>query len=672
MQFLYPGFLWALSALAIPLLLHLFYFRRYKTVYFSNLRFLREVREETSVRNRLRNLLILLARMLAIAMLVMAFAQPVLPLRERIEAGRRSVSVFVDNSYSMQSFGEELSLFDQARRKSREILLGYGPDDRFQLLGHELSAGQNQWISRDDALQRLEEWDYTPSVKPLSVVRGRQQQAFQGEDGIREAWLVSDFQASIMDLTPADTQLQINLLPVRGVQERNVSIDTAWFESPVITLNQTVSLFYQIRNYSSDEVDNVRTSVDLDGQERPEGTVDLQPNATLTDTVQLTVMGTGWHTVAIRISDYPVNFDDTYYLSYYVEESVNILVVNDQVANPRIGAVFAQNPYFRVEETTVGQIAYDRLPEYQLVILYQPQAISSGLASALAQYENEGGNVLFVPSASGDINSYNAFLQGVGARSFGPWRDTDRSVGRINTEAFLFRDVFRQHRANMRLPKVTGSYTASGIGTSGESLLAFRDGGDLATFYPRGKGSLCVLHAPLDESRNDLTSQPEIFVPMLYKLSIYRSDARPVAYTIGQDELIRVDVPTTVTGEGLRLQGPAEFIPGVSRQSTGLLLDVSGQVTTAGFYTLGDGQSSLAVLAFNLDRKESDLAVADLEIFRDHPALRVWDENEEADLSELIRTGRQGRPLWRWCIVLALVFLGLEIAIIRLWKFRVA
>ena len=135
MQFLYPGFLWALSALAIPLVLHLFYFRRYKTIYFSNLRFLREVREETSVRNRLRNLLILLARLLALAMLVLAFAQPVLPLRERIEAGQRLVSVFVDNSYSMQSFGEELSLFDQARRKAREILLGYGADDRFQLLG---------------------------------------------------------------------------------------------------------------------------------------------------------------------------------------------------------------------------------------------------------------------------------------------------------------------------------------------------------------------------------------------------------------------------------------------------------------------------------------------------------------------------------------------------------
>ncbi|MEP6647066.1 MAG: BatA domain-containing protein, partial [Saprospiraceae bacterium] len=34
MQFLYPSFLWALTALSIPIILHLFYFRRYKKVYF--------------------------------------------------------------------------------------------------------------------------------------------------------------------------------------------------------------------------------------------------------------------------------------------------------------------------------------------------------------------------------------------------------------------------------------------------------------------------------------------------------------------------------------------------------------------------------------------------------------------------------------------------------------
>ena len=66
MQLLYPAFLLALAALAIPIIIHLFHFRRFKKVYFTNVRFLKEVKEETSNRSRLRNLLVLLMRLLAL------------------------------------------------------------------------------------------------------------------------------------------------------------------------------------------------------------------------------------------------------------------------------------------------------------------------------------------------------------------------------------------------------------------------------------------------------------------------------------------------------------------------------------------------------------------------------------------------------------------------------
>jgi len=78
MGFLYPSFLWALLAIAIPIIIHLFYFRRFRTVYFTNVRFLKEVKEQTSNRQKIRNLLVLLSRILALAFLVFAFAQPYL------------------------------------------------------------------------------------------------------------------------------------------------------------------------------------------------------------------------------------------------------------------------------------------------------------------------------------------------------------------------------------------------------------------------------------------------------------------------------------------------------------------------------------------------------------------------------------------------------------------
>lgn len=104
MQFLFPVFLFALAALAIPVIIHLFYFRRFKKVYFTNVKFLKEVKEETSARSKLRNLLVLLMRMLAIACLVSAFAQPFIPQKNtEVEKGTKAVSVFIDNSFSMQA-----------------------------------------------------------------------------------------------------------------------------------------------------------------------------------------------------------------------------------------------------------------------------------------------------------------------------------------------------------------------------------------------------------------------------------------------------------------------------------------------------------------------------------------------------------------------------------------
>src|SRR6185312_3714430 len=115
MHFLYPAFLFALFSLAIPVLIHLFNFRRYQKIYFSNVQFLKEVQEQQSSRRNLKELLILAARLLALFFLVLAFARPYISGQKNSKAGaQRVVSIFVDNSYSMQTLNREGSLLDEA------------------------------------------------------------------------------------------------------------------------------------------------------------------------------------------------------------------------------------------------------------------------------------------------------------------------------------------------------------------------------------------------------------------------------------------------------------------------------------------------------------------------------------------------------------------------------
>ena len=82
MQFVNPLFLFGLFAIAIPVIIHLFNFRKFQKVYFTNVDFIEELKQQTQKQSQLKHLLVLLLRILAIASLVFAFAQPYIPVTE--------------------------------------------------------------------------------------------------------------------------------------------------------------------------------------------------------------------------------------------------------------------------------------------------------------------------------------------------------------------------------------------------------------------------------------------------------------------------------------------------------------------------------------------------------------------------------------------------------------
>ncbi|MBL4710371.1 MAG: BatA domain-containing protein, partial [Flavobacteriales bacterium] len=119
MKFIAPEFLYALGFLAIPILIHLFNFRRYKTVKFSQVRFLKSVKKQTQSTSKLKHIIVLLCRCFALAALVLAFAQPILEKdNQPIAVGKKGVVIYLDNSFSMQANAEVGSLLDLAKSKA--------------------------------------------------------------------------------------------------------------------------------------------------------------------------------------------------------------------------------------------------------------------------------------------------------------------------------------------------------------------------------------------------------------------------------------------------------------------------------------------------------------------------------------------------------------------------
>ena len=126
-----PKLLYALFAIAIPILIHLFNFRKHKTVYFSSIRFLKEIKEETQKKSELRNILILISRVLAITFLILAFAKPYIPAKNKHK--NNTIVLYIDNSQSMDiDFGDG-NLLNSAKEKAIQIIKSYTPENNFYL-----------------------------------------------------------------------------------------------------------------------------------------------------------------------------------------------------------------------------------------------------------------------------------------------------------------------------------------------------------------------------------------------------------------------------------------------------------------------------------------------------------------------------------------------------------
>lgn len=676
MQFLFPAFLFSLFALAVPVIIHLFYFRRYKRVLFTNVRFLREVKEETSARSKLRNLLVLLMRCLAIAFLVFAFAQPFIPVDSKVKQGSKDISIFVDNSFSMGALSQDVPLLEVAKKRARDIVLGYAPDDRFQIITNDLEGRHQRLVGREEALALIDEIALTPAVRTLDQVLVRQNQALNlGLNDIRVAFWISDFQKNISQWeTPADTSLQLNLIPLQAVQERNISIDSVWMESPVPMLNQPNNLIVQVKNWTDEEAENVRLTLRHEGQVMPVGTLNIPPQTAVKDTISMQLQRIGWHEAELQITDYPIQFDDQFFISLQVAEEVRAGIINEQAENTFLSAAFKSIPYFRADNLLSRNLDYSRLTGYQFIVLNELTELSSGLSFALQQYVENGGNILVFPSAKASLQSYNSFFGAFPANIFSDFDARERIVGQVNVEEFVFRDVFENKSASLRLPTSLGNFRWTRSGTAAEeTLMSYRDGSSFLAKYKSGQGHLYVCASPLSEEFNNLTRNAEIFIPMLYKMAISSGRGQKIAYTIGDDEVISADVPVLGSEVVYQMEGPGiQFIPGQRITGSRLFLTVSNEIPAAGIYRLkrDSGGESLGQFAFNFNRRESDLAyysVSELKALAGDRA-SVIDADARANFEAIIGERNQGVVLWRWCLALTLLFLALEQLILRFWK----
>ncbi len=687
MQFVNPLFLIALSSLAIPVIIHLFNFRRYKKIYFTNVRFLTEIQQETKQQSRLKQLLILLARLLAIACLVIAFAQPFIPSDKRLNRapGQRVVSIYLDNSWSMDAVASDGKLLEIAKVKALEITSAYAPSDLFQLVTNDFEGRHQRFVSQEEFRKLIEEISLSPASRTLPEVISRQNDILTGSrNKNRDAYLISDFQRSSSSLAAIKPDTSINWLwvPVEAEKRDNLYIDSVWFASPVHQPGQPVKLTVRIRN-SGAALEKVPVKVTVNKVQKAIASFSIGAGS-LTDIVlPYTENETGMQSGIVTVTDYPVVYDDKYYFAYNILPSTNILCINEEGNNQYIQALFGEDSAFTLRNSTRRQLDYGAIGHYSLVILNSPSEVTSGLINELTRYVHAGGNLVIIPPEKGNLAGLNLLCSTLNCPVFSGIDTLRQKVASISLESDVFNDIFERNSQgktilpdNADLPMVFRHYYCKPPADENiEVLMKLQDGQPLLTVSPAKKGKVYLFSVPLTISWSNFP-QHLLFVPTFYKISLLSNLMPPLTYTVGREAAIGIPYDSLPENGVYKIQSTDsefEIIPGSNSTGSGITLYPHDQIREAGFYIVKNGTRAITGLAYNYNRLESDLACytareLENEIKRLPFASATILKEKSSTLTRQIRQLNQGTPLWKIFIVLALLFLATEILMIRTMK----
>ncbi|MBL4654552.1 MAG: BatA domain-containing protein [Bacteroidia bacterium] len=679
MSFLHPEFFYAFFTLLIPIIIHLFNFRRFKTVYFTNVKFLKEIDEDKRAKSKLRNLLILLTRLLALAMIILAFTQPFIPADDSKtkDTRNKAVSIYIDNSFSMNTVDSEGKLLDIAKVKAKEIASSYGQDDLFQILTNDFEGKHQRLHNKDDYFDLLTEIKTTPTVRNLSDIFKRQKESLQNElDKKHIYFIISDFQKSIADIphfAKTDSASELYFIPLNTAQQQNISVDSCWFQSPILQLNQQCELSVVVKSLTNQKADNVPIQLSINGKQKALTSCSIDPLDKKTVLLSFVNTESGWQQAKISIKDYPITFDDTYYFSYHVAENINVYCINESEPSPFINAVFDSDPYFKVTDASVSQINYNKLKAQQLIILNDIKSISSGLIHDLVLHIENGGNLLVFPSLKADLNSYNELLNSLNTDNYLGIRNEENQSTKLNIQSPIFSNVFQSIPKNIKLPSVKNYYSFTRkTNTTFENLISFDNNESLISMYEHKTGHIFLSAVNLNPEISNLAKHA-IFVPLLYKIALLNTSIPKISYKIGKDKTLELSNKEVVNENNLYklVRDDFEVIPETKMIGSKIVLQTHDQIQEPGHYCLyGNNNNITDCYSFNFNRKESDLTCMNLAELSDlaiTKSIKIID-NWEKDLSTQLNIINRGTELWKLCITFALIFLGIEVLLLRFWK----
>lgn len=658
MAFTNHFFFWAFLALLIPIVVHLFVFRKTRKLYFSNISFINAVKDETKSRTRLQHLLILVSRLLLFIFLIIAFLGPVNDLRK---GNTQHSVIYIDNSFSLSGeVSPGISGLNEILGLVNVYVEKQALDHKFILLTNNFDAFSNSYRTKREVLDYLTELDFSPKARKIENVFDRLNRF---SDDRPNYFVFTDFQETTFkaatNMSWDDLSGQVNFIKIEHINANNVFVDSAYLFSPFNQLGTKNTLTFNLRSSGAGKRKDLTAKLLNGSKLMGSQNIEMNPNTSRQIDFELDLQVLRSNRLTLSFEDFPVTFDNEYYLSIPTASKIDVALVSNQT-NTYIDNVFGNTELFSLERFNTKSIDFSRMGNFDLLIVEGFQVLPDWLNGVM----NELGSVIVIPSlAAIDSKSYSDFFQ----LSMQVSQDTSYHKLRfLNTQHPILQDFGIDISNNVTLPnsRRTIEYRPTVNTIFGNEF------GEpyLSVFNLNTK--VFLFGSPLSLNYSEL-SQHAVFLPLMYKIAQESKSDLGVYWHNIDDDLFAMEMTTKGNFENVEVSGASgQFIPNNYWSNGNLILELPPNGINSGFHFVTSGTDTLGVLPINESRFESEFKTLSEEaiesLLKSSENIAVINSSSSLELDNSFESMIIDEAYWKYALILALFFAFIEVVLVRI------
>ena len=381
----------------------------------------------------------------------------------------------------------------------------------------------------------------------------------------------------------------------------------------------------------------------------------------------------GFKQCKISLQDYPISFDDNFYFSFEILDKIKVMNVFEKKPSFSLQSLFENDETIDYKSVNIGQIDYAKIKDQQLLILDGLNDISSGFQQSIGSFVKNGGSITIFPSSDINLKDYNSLCKLLKIDEYISKDTIKQKVNKISYQHKIFDGVFEKEEKKINLPIVNTHYKISDKNSSNkQTIFALEMEDDFINHYTFYSGDIYLFASALNDASSNL-GKHALFVPLMYNIALMSYKNIQLYYHISENNYF--NAPKSEINENIyHLKSEkVDIIPSERFIGGEWKLYLHQQIRNSGNYLLTAGEKTLSALSFNYGKKEShpnSYSSKEVEeILQKNNIIGIKiNSNSKQNISNIVQQIQLGKSYWKHCIILALLFLLMEILLIKFLK----